>query len=64
MTGDGKRREAGKSKGTPYKSTYRDVYGHSPLAGDLPSCYGTSEGISCATPQPDRRRRRVISAAT
>ena len=44
MTGDGKRREAGEKQGTPYKSTYRDVYGHSPLAGDLPSCYGTSEG--------------------
>lgn len=43
MTGDGKPREAGEKKGTPYKSVYRDVYSHSPLAGDLPSCYGTTE---------------------
>jgi len=43
MTGNGNPRETGEKQGTPYKAAYRDVYGHSPLAGDLPSCYGTSE---------------------
>lgn len=44
-TGHNKRRKAeeDKEKDTLYRSVYRDVYGHSPLANDLPSCYATSE---------------------
>ncbi len=33
--------EAGKT--TLYRSEFRDVYGHTPLADDLPGCYATSE---------------------
>lgn len=32
-----------KSKGTLYCASFRDVYGHSPVADDLPACYRTSE---------------------
>lgn len=35
--------KAGEEKVTLYPSEYRDVYGHTPLADDLPSCYATSD---------------------
>lgn len=35
--------KAKENKATLYRSVYRNVYGHSPLANDLPSCYATSE---------------------
>lgn len=47
---DVRRKESGKNKdskpepdkGTLYRAPFRDVYGHSPIAGDLPACYRTS----------------------
>lgn len=37
------RKKAGEGKVTLYPSEYRDVYSHTPLAADLPSCYATSD---------------------
>jgi len=37
------RRRAAREKATLYRSEYRDVYGHTPLADDLPLCYAVSE---------------------
>lgn len=43
------------SAGTAYHATYRNVYGHTPLASDLPSCYEISErDFMRNTPAKDR----------
>lgn len=42
-TGNGQNSHAGKEKATLYRSEYRDIYDHAPLADDLPSCYATSD---------------------
>ncbi len=41
--GNGQNRHAGKEKATLYRSGYRNIYDHAPLADDLPSCYATSD---------------------
>lgn len=56
----GERNGAGKheaSAGTACRAVYRDVYSHSPIAGDLPSCYETSErDFRRDTPAKERAR--------
>lgn len=42
---------------TARKARYRNVYGHYPVAGDLPRCYRTSEKDFRAAP-PERRKRK------
>lgn len=42
-TGVRNHRKGEQEKWTLYRSVFRDVYSHSPLAGDLPSCYAVSE---------------------
>jgi len=58
----GREHTAGKSEisaGTAYYATFRDVYEHSPVAGDLPSCYGLSgQGFLRGTPAKDRAEIR------
>lgn len=53
-------REAAKTErmsGTSYAAVYRDVYTHAPIAGDLPSCYATSErDFRRGTPPEERAR--------
>lgn len=41
--GNGRNSHAGMEKATLYRSEYRDIYDHAPLADDLPSCYATSD---------------------
>lgn len=41
--GSGRNSHAGKEKATLYRSEYRNIYDHAPLADDLPSCYATSD---------------------
>lgn len=41
--GNGQNSHAGKEKSTLYRSEYRNIYDHAPLADDLPSCYATSD---------------------
>lgn len=41
--GSGRNSHAGMEKATLYRSEYRDIYDHAPLADDLPSCYATSD---------------------
>lgn len=53
-------REAAKTErmsSTSYAAVYRDVYTHAPIAGDLPSCYATSErDFRRGTPPEERAR--------
>jgi len=47
------------SAGTAYRAAYRNVYSHTPLADDLPSCYETSErNFLRDTPAEERARIR------
>lgn len=41
--GNGQNSPAGMEKVTLYRTGYRNIYAHAPLAGDLPSCYATSD---------------------
>ncbi|WP_280188866.1 hypothetical protein [Bacteroides fragilis] len=41
--GNGRNTLVRKEKATLYRSEYRNIYDHAPLAGDLPSCYATSD---------------------
>lgn len=52
-------RKAGQEKATLYPSEYRDVYGHTPLADDLPSCYAVSDrDFLRDTPVPEKAAAR------
>lgn len=58
-TDGGKYREAGNHKYSAYHSVFRNVYGHNPIADDLPLCYGTSErDFPHDTPARERARTR------
>lgn len=41
--GSGRNSPVRKEKATLYRSGYRNIYDHAPLADDLPSCYATSD---------------------
>lgn len=41
--GNGRNSHVRTEKATLYRSEYRDIYDHAPLADDLPSCYATSD---------------------
>lgn len=54
-----KRQDTAKSKDTLYRSVFRDVYSHSPIAADLPVCYRISKGdFLRATPAGERAEIR------
>ena len=41
--GNGRNNHVRKEKATLYRSEYKNIYDHAPLADDLPSCYATSD---------------------
>lgn len=51
-------RESAAEQGAARRAAYRNVYGHTPLADDLPSCYATSER-DFLRDTPARERARI-----